>query len=63
MGSRERQRLREKLRSIDTGKKKEYTHTHTHTHTYSGREVQEGGGICMLMADFYCCTAETNATL
>ena len=50
---------------IDRHRKKEriHTHTHTHTHTYSGREVQEGGGICMLMADFYCCTAETNETL
>ena len=28
-----------------------------------GREVQEGGDICILMADSYCCTAETNTTL
>ena len=28
-----------------------------------GRAVQEGGGICILMADFHCCVAETNITL
>ena len=28
-----------------------------------GREVQEGGAICMLMADSHCCVAETNITL
>ena len=28
-----------------------------------GREVQEGGDICMLMADSCCCMAETDATL
>ena len=29
----------------------------------SGREAQEGGDICILMADSHCCMAETNATL
>ena len=28
-----------------------------------GREVQEGGDICIPMADSCCCMAETNATL
>jgi len=28
-----------------------------------GREVQEGGGICILMADSCCCMAETNTVL
>ena len=28
-----------------------------------GREVQEGGDICILMADSHCCMAETNITL
>ena len=28
-----------------------------------GREVQEGGGIYILMADSHCCMAETNTTL
>ena len=28
-----------------------------------GREVQEGGDVCILMADSRCCTAETNTTL
>ena len=28
-----------------------------------GREAEEGGGICMHMADSCCCTAETNTTL
>ena len=28
-----------------------------------GREVQEGGAICILMADLHCCMAEINATL
>ena len=28
-----------------------------------GREVQEGGGACTLMADSHCCRAETNTTL
>ena len=27
------------------------------------REVQEGGDICILMADSCCCVAETNRTL
>ena len=27
------------------------------------REVQEGGDICIHIADSLCCTAETNATL
>ena len=27
------------------------------------REVQEGRDICIIMDDFYCCTAETNITL
>ena len=26
-----------------------------------GREAQEEGDICMLMADSHCCTAETNS--
>ena len=25
-----------------------------------GRQVQEGGGICILIADSHCCRAETN---
>ena len=28
-----------------------------------GREEQEGGETCILMADSCCCTAETNTTL
>ena len=28
-----------------------------------GREVQEGGDICILIADSHCCRAETNTTL
>ena len=28
-----------------------------------GTEAQEGGGICILMADSHCCAAETNTTL
>jgi len=28
-----------------------------------GREAQEGGDICIHMADSLCCTAETNRTL
>ena len=28
-----------------------------------GREVQEGGDICILMADSPCCMAETNITV
>ena len=28
-----------------------------------GRDVQEGGDICILMADSHCCMAETNITL
>ena len=27
------------------------------------REVQEGGDICILMADSHCCMAETNIAL
>ena len=27
-----------------------------------GREVQEGGGICIYVADSFHCTAETNTT-
>ena len=29
----------------------------------SGREAQEGGDICIIMADSSCCMAETNTTL
>ena len=29
----------------------------------SGREVQEGGDICIHVADSLCCTAETSVTL
>ena len=29
----------------------------------SGSEVQEGGGICLLLADSQCCWAETNTAL
>ena len=29
----------------------------------SGREVQEGGNLCILMTDAYCYTAETNTIL
>ena len=32
-------------------------------HTGGGREVQEGGDICIHIADSLCCTAETNTTL
>ena len=28
-----------------------------------GREVQEGGNICIHIADSLCCTAETNTAL
>ena len=28
-----------------------------------GSEVQEGGNVCILMADSRCCMAETNMTL
>ena len=28
-----------------------------------GREAQEGGDICIHIADSLCCTAETNTTL
>ena len=28
-----------------------------------GREFQEGGDICICIADSLCCTAETNTTL
>ena len=28
-----------------------------------GRETQEGGEICIHIADSVCCTAETNTTL
>ena len=28
-----------------------------------GGEIQEGGDICILMADSHCCMAETNTTL
>ena len=28
-----------------------------------GREVQEGGDMCILMADSHCCMAETNTTM
>ena len=28
-----------------------------------GREVQEGGNICILMAASHCCTVETNTAL
>ena len=30
---------------------------------WGGREAQEGGDICILMADLPCCTEETNTTL
>ena len=30
---------------------------------WSGREAQEAGDVCILMADACCCTAETNTTL
>ena len=29
----------------------------------SGREAQEGGDICVLLADSHSCTAEMNTTL
>ena len=28
-----------------------------------GRDAQEGGDICIIMADLCCCTAETNTAL
>ena len=30
---------------------------------WGGREVLEGGGICISMADSHCCMAETNTSL
>ena len=30
---------------------------------WGGREVQEGGDICIHIADSLCCTVETNTTL
>ena len=30
---------------------------------WGGREVQERGDICVLIADSLCCTAETSTTL
>ena len=27
------------------------------------REAQEGGDVCIIMADLHCCMAETNTTL
>ena len=30
---------------------------------WNGREVQEKGDICILMADSWCCMAESNAAL
>ena len=30
---------------------------------WRGRKVQGGGGICIRMADSFCCTTETNRTL
>ena len=29
---------------------------------WGGREVQEGGDICILMSDSHCCTTEINTT-
>ena len=29
----------------------------------AGKEAQEGGHICMHMADSHCCTAQINTTL
>ena len=29
----------------------------------AGRKIQEGGDICILMADSHCSMAETNTTL
>ena len=29
----------------------------------AGREVQEGGDVCIHTADSHCCTAESNITL
>ena len=28
-----------------------------------GREIHEGGDLCILMVDSHCCMAETNITL
>ena len=28
-----------------------------------GREAREGGDVCIIMADWHCCMAETNTTL
>ena len=30
---------------------------------WSRGSAQKGGDICVLIADLYCCTAETNTTL
>ena len=30
---------------------------------WEGREAQEGGGICIIMADLPCCMAETMTAL
>ena len=30
---------------------------------WGGKAVQEGGDICIHIADSFCCTAETNITL
>ena len=30
---------------------------------FSGKEAQEGGNICIFMADSHCCMVETNTTL
>lgn len=29
----------------------------------NGKEVQEGGDMCVCSADSFCCTVETNTTL
>ena len=51
-------------KELDTTEQLTHTHTHTHTHGgRGGREVQEGGYICIHTPDSFRCTAETNTTL
>ena len=41
----------------------DFTQDNLFKKTRGGREVPEGGDICILMADSHCCVAETNTTL
>ena len=42
---------------------KNHQRVFTWKHSRGRREAQEGRGICVLVADSLCCTAETNTTL